>query len=111
MESDGFPNRQQRFSYLIALEHAKRVRLDPSLLTEASRHMDRRSPECRAGEDLWRRTIAEGVEAVVAALTDRSPSGDYARETAPAFGGIPAPRRRELLAAAYLPFDTAGPAG
>ncbi len=41
METDGFRNRQHRFSYLIAIEHAKRIRLDPSLLDAASRFMDR----------------------------------------------------------------------
>ena len=105
METDGFRNRQHRFSYLIAIEHAKRIRLDPSLLNAASRFMDGLQPDCRAGEERWRRLLAAGVEPVVAALADRSEEGDLTRETAPAFGGIPAPTRRALLALSYSPLD------
>ena len=103
MLPDGFHDRRHRFSYLIAVEHARRIRLDPSLLEAARDHMERRLPYHRAGEDMWRKLLDAGVEAVVAALLDQSPAGDYARETAPAFGGIPASIRRALLAQAAEP--------
>lgn len=105
MEADCFRNRQQRFSYLVAKENARRIKQDPTLLAEGRRHLDARLPEFAAGADLWRRLLDEGADAVAAALVERSATGDYVRETAPSFGGLPARTRAALLARAATPLE------
>lgn len=92
-------SRTRRFSALIAGENARRVLEDPAVLAGAKAHLDRFSkgdPHQRDGYALWSGLLAQGPEAA-AALRDPSPQGDYARETAPSFGGLPPALRTRFL--------------
>ena len=92
--------RNHRFSRLVGIENARRVLEQPEVLRSARAHLDRFSkgdPGQADGYALWDRLLGQGPEAVAAALRDPSPWGDYARETAPSFGGLPAPVRASLI--------------
>ena len=94
MEADEFRDRNRRYSFLIACENARRILADPSVLEAGRRHLDRFTrgvPQRRHGYALWSALLDEGAEAVAARLTGRGERGDYARETAPSFGGLPGP--------------------
>lgn len=106
MEADGFRDRNQRYGYLVACENARRILLDPAVLEGGRRHLDRFTagdPHRRHGYVLWSALFDEGAEAVAARLTERGARGDYTRETAPSFGGLPGPVRARLLADARVP--------
>ena len=106
MDPDTPRSRGWRFSYLIACENARRVLADPAVLAGAKAHLHRFSkgdPHQRDACLLWDRLLAEGAGTVAAALRDPGPRGDYARETAPSFGGLPPAVRRRFLALARAP--------
>lgn len=106
MDLDGFRDRNHRYSYLVARETARRIAVDPAVLEAGRRHLDRFSrgdPAQRDGCALWSGLLDAGPEAVVARLTERGERGDYARETAPSFGGLPGPVRTRLLREAAEP--------
>lgn len=114
MEPDGFIDCSQRFSYLLACENARRVATDPALLDAASAHLERFSqpdPHQRRGYEMWRALLDGPVDAVVAILVERSTRADYARETAPAFPGLPVATRTELLRLSRSPLPNHGPIG
>ena len=114
MEPDGFHSRSQRFSYLVACENARRIRDDPAILEAGKAHLDRFSrpdPHQRDGYALWLRLLEDGQQAVAAALMDRSAWGDWVRETAPSFGGLPARTRTRLLRLSTVPLATDADAG
>ena len=99
MEGGG-SRRSQRFSYLVACENARRILADPAVLVAARAHLDRFSkddPHQRDAYALWSGLLAQGPEAVAAALLDTSQRGDYTREAAPSFGGLPPAVRTRLL--------------
>ena len=75
IEPDGSPDRRCRFRYIIALKHIRLIREEPWRLQFALRHIDKRLPEYRAGENTWRPLIAAGGDAVATELLDRSPAG------------------------------------
>lgn len=109
MDRDGFRDRNHRYSYLVARENARRIAADPSVLEAGRRHFDRFSrdaPHGRDGSALWSALLDAGAEAVAERLTERSARGDYARETAPSFGGLPGPVRARLLAEARKPLPS-----
>ena len=94
MEADGFRDRTQRYSYLVACENARRILADPAVLEAGRRHLERFSagnPHRRDGYALWSALLDDGAAAVTARLTERGERGDYTRETAPSFGGLPGP--------------------
>ena len=106
MATDGFRDRGDRFSYLVARENARRIAADPSLVDFAKRHLERFSrpdPHQRDGVALWLKILDAGPGDVVRHLLDRSPQGDYARQTAPSFGGLPAATRSRLAIASSQP--------
>jgi hypothetical protein len=113
MERDGFIDRSQRFSYLLACENARRIAADGDLLSIASEHLERFArddPRQRDGYVLWRKLLDGPREAIVAILTERSAEGNYARETAPVFPGLPVAVRTHLLRLARQPIhDEGGP--
>ena len=99
MDRDGFRDRNHRYSYLVACENARRLAEDPRRLVAARRHLDRFSrddPAQRGGFSLWSALLDAGPDVVAARLTERGEPGDYARETAPSFGGLPGPVRARL---------------
>ena len=82
---------------------ARRILDDPSLVERGRNHLEHFiAPDAsqRAGYALWARLIAEPPATIAAQLIERSPHGDYVRETAPSFGALPGPVRARLLAAA-----------
>ncbi len=106
MGSDGFRDRNHRYGYLVARENARRIAEDPAVLEAGRRHLDRFSrgdPAQRDGYALWSSLFDAGAEAVVARLTERGERGDYARETAPSFGGLAGPVRARLSRGAAEP--------
>jgi hypothetical protein len=106
MEEDGFIDRSQRFSYLLACENARRIADDPSILAGAAEHLERFAgpdPRQREGYRLWRELLDGPAEQIVALLTELSRRGDYARETAPAFPGMPVSMRTRLLGRSRAP--------
>lgn len=106
MEADGFWDRNQRFSYLVALENARRIRQDPTLIAVASSHLERftaEDPRQAVGYALWKDLLTKPPEEITARLVERSEAGDYARQTAPSFGALPPKVRSELIAAARTP--------
>ena len=114
MEPDGFHSRNQRFSYLVARENARRILDDPAVLKAGQAHLDRFSrpdPHQRDGCAIWRRLLGDGQQAVAAALMDRSAWGDWVRETAPSFGGLPARTRTRLLRLSTVPLAAGADAG
>ena len=90
----------------MACENARRIAEDPEILKSARRHLDRFSrddPHQRHGYALWSALLDEGSGTVIARLTERSERGDYARQTAPSFGGLDAATRARLLMQARSP--------
>ena len=114
MERDGFRDRNARFQYLVARENARRIIADPAVAETGRHHLVRFSvpdPYQRAGVALWLRIFEQGPDEVVRCLLDRSPQGDYARETAPSFGALPVRLRARLVAASHTPLTEDGVAG
>ena len=112
IDQDGFVDRSQRFSDLPACETARRIAGEPALLSAASAHLERFArddPRQRRGYALWRALLDGPCDAVVALLTARSAAGDYVRETAPAFPGLPVATRTRLLRIARSPLVEAVP--
>ena len=110
MEPDGFHDRNQRYGYLVARENARRIAADPAVAEAGRRHLEAfsaRDPSQRDGALLWRSIFAAGSEEVVRRLLDRSPDGDYARQTAPSFGALPPRTRARLLRLATEPLAPA----
>jgi len=108
MDSDGFYDRNHRYSYLVACENARRIAEDPEILKAAHHHLDRFSrddPHQKDGYALWSSLLDEAPETIVAQLMERSERGDYARQTAPSFGGLPGPVRTRLLRQARVPLS------
>ena len=108
MEADGFRDRNQRYSYLVACENARRILADALVLETGRRHLDRFCrdvPQRSHGYALWSALLDKGAEAVAVRLTERGELGDYTRETAPSFGGLPGPVRVRLLAEARAPLS------
>ena len=106
MEQDGFHDRNHRYSYLVACENARRIAEDPQILRSARCHLDRFSrddPHQKHGYALWSALLDEAPGTVIARLTERSERGDYARQTAPSFGGLPCPVRTRFLKQARVP--------
>jgi len=106
MDIDEFRDRSHRYSYLVACETARRLQEDPGLIEIGRQHLEKfqaGKAEYRAGCELWLGLLNAGVPTIVSALTARSHAGDYARETAPSFGGLPARVRTRLLAQAAMP--------
>lgn len=106
VEADGLHDRNRRYSYLVARENARRILANPALLESGRRHLERFSagdPHQRHGYALWTALLDEGAVAVAARLTERGERGDYARDTAPSFGGLPGRVRARLLAEARSP--------
>ena len=106
MDADEFRDRSHRYSYLVACETARRLQEDAGLIEVGRQHLEAFQagrPEYRRGYELWLSLLQAGVPTIVSALTARSPAGDYARETAPSFGGLPARIRTRLLAKAATP--------
>lgn len=106
MEADGFYDRNHRFSYLVARENARRIAQDPAVAEVGRRHLEAFSgqePAQRDGYLLWLGIFDLGPEEVVRRLLERSPRGDYARQTAPSFGALPARTRVRLLRLAREP--------
>ena len=60
-------------------------------------------PYQRDGVALWLRIFENGLDEVIRCLLDRTPQGDYARETAPSFGALPVRARARLAVAASTP--------
>lgn len=111
MEADGFRDRNQRYGYLVACENARRILADPSVIETGRRHLDRFArgvPQRRDSYAHWSALLDEGAETVAARLTERGERGDYTRETAPSFGGLPGPVRTRLLAEARSPLSPRG---
>ncbi len=111
MDRDGFRDRSDRFSYLVARENARRIAADPGLLDHARRHLARFSapdPWQRDGVALWSAILDAGPGEVVRRLLDRSAEGDYARQTAPSFGALPAQMRARLAQNAARPIEEGG---
>ena len=114
MDPDGFRDRNQRYGYLVACENARRILADPAVLEAGRRHLERFTrgvPQRRHAHALWSALLDAGAAAVAARLTERGGRGDYARETAPSFGGLPGPVRARLLAGARAPLDVPAPSG
>ena len=112
MDPDGFRDRNHRYSYLVACENARRLAEDPQRLVAARHHLDRFSrddPAQREGYSLWSALLDEGFGVVAARLTERGERGDYARETAPSFGGLPGPVRARLSREAREPLPSIVP--
>ena len=108
MDRDGFRDRSDRFSYLVARENARRIAADPRLLDDARSHLARflaPDPYQRDGVALWLTILDAGPGEVVRRLLDRSAAGDYARQTAPSFGALPAAVRARLAQAAARPIE------
>lgn len=105
---DGFWDRNHRFRYLVARENARRIRQEPDLLQIGLAHLERFArddPHQAAGYQLWRALLAQGAEAVAARLEARTPEGEYARDTAPSFGALPAPLRAALVRRSKCPVE------
>ncbi len=108
IDSDGFHDRNHRYSYLVACENVRRIAQDPGLLAVGRRHLKRFSrddPRQRDGYALWSWLLDGPPEAVMARLTEQSERADYARQTAPSFGGLPGPVRTRLLKQARVPLS------
>ena len=106
MAQDGFRDRNDRFSFLIARENARRITHDPAVAEAGRQHLAKFSipdPHQRAGVALWLQIFEKGPAEVVRCLLDRSPAGDYARQTAPSFGALPADLRKRLAIASCQP--------
>ncbi len=113
MDPDGFRDRNHRYSYLVACENARRLAEDPHRLFAARRHLDRFSrddPAQREGYAFWSALLDADPDIIAARLTERGERGDYARETAPSFGGLPGPVRARLLLEAREPLPSIMPA-
>ena len=97
---DGFRDRHQLYSFLVARETARRILADPSLIERGRRHLEefiRPDSAQRDGYRLWSDLLREPPLVIAERLLERSPRGDYTRETAPAFGHLPGPVRARLL--------------
>ena len=108
----GLRDRHQRYSFLVARENARRILADPSLIERGRRHLEqfiRPDPSQRDGYALWADLILEPAAVIAARLVERSPRGDYTRETAPAFGHLPGPLRARLLREARSASEPADP--
>lgn len=106
MDDDGFRDRQHRYSYLVACETARRLVENPALIDRGRRHLDRfvrHDPRQSDGYRLWTKLMEEPAAVIAERLTERSPRGDYTRETAPSFGALPGPVRARLLREARSP--------
>ena len=106
VDPDGFRDRNHRYSYLVACENARRLLEDPRYLVSARLHLQRFSrddPAQRDGFALWSVLLDADPQSVAARLTERGERGDYTRETAPSFGGLPGPVRARLSRQAQEP--------
>ena len=106
METDGFWDRNHRFSYLVAWEKARRITEDPRIMALGLAHLERFSrhdPHQAHGYALWRGLLALSPAEVALRLVERSEVGDYVRQTAPPFGGLPATLRARLVREARTP--------
>ena len=113
MDPDGFRDRNHRYSYLVACENARRLAKDPRHLVAARLHLERFSrddPTQREAYSLWSALLGFDAEVIAARLTERGERGDYTRETAPSFGGLPGPVRARLSREARKPLRSNGPA-
>ena len=113
MDPDGFRDRNHRYSYLVACENARRLVDDPQRLVAARHHFDRFSrndPAQRDGVALWSALFVADPGTIAARLTERGERGDYTRETAPSFGGLPGPTRARLSREAGAPLPSLLPA-
>lgn len=106
MDRDGFRDRNDRYRYLVARENAHRIAQDPAVMEQGRRHLERFSgpdPYQRDGVALWLGIFKNGPDEVIRRLLERTPRGDYARETAPSFGTLPAQTRARLAREAASP--------
>lgn len=106
MEQDGFRDRNHRYGFLVARENARRLVEDPAVLARGREHLDRFSrddPHQADGYRVWDALLLGFASVVASRLTERSPGGDYIRETAPSFGGLPNAMRVRLLREARVP--------
>ena len=113
MDPDGFRDRNHRYSYFVACENARRLAEDPGRLVAARHHLDRFSrddPSQRDAYSLWSALLDAGAEAIAARLIERGERGDYTREPAPSFGGLPGPVRARLSREPREPLRSSGSA-
>ena len=113
MDPDGFRDRNHRYSYLVACENAATASprtpsawLPLDITSIASRVTTRRNVR---DIRVWSALLDEGFGVVAARLTERGERGDYARETAPSFGGLPGPVRARLSREAREPLPSIVP--
>ena len=93
--ADRFRDRNHRYGTLVACADARRVLADPGAPAAGMAHSERFARDHRPQRCGSRCRIGAG--AVADRLTERSESGDRARETARSFGGLPGPTRGSLL--------------
>ena len=113
MGPDGFRDRNHRYSYLVACENARRLVEDPPRIVAARAHLARFSrddPAQHEGYALWSALLDADPGTIAARLTERGERGDYTRETAPSFGGLPGPVRARLSREAREPLPSIVPA-
>ncbi len=88
---DHFYDAHERRSYLRAVEVAKRIVDDPSVLQRGRKFLDRfvrNDPYQRPSYELWTRTLQLPPEDIARRLLEDSQSGQALRDSAPVFAVI-----------------------
>lgn len=83
-----FHDRHEERTYLRAVETARRILDDPSLIAKGAIHLERfMSPDPRQAACylLWREVLADGAERLVRRLLADSDEGRALRESSPVF--------------------------
>ena len=91
MLPDGVIDQSQRFSSCSPVKTRAGSR-SPAILMSAAAHLERfaaQDPRQRSWYALWRGLLDGPVETIVAIPRERSPRGDYKRETAPVLPACP----------------------
>lgn len=104
----GFRDRHDRLKYLKAMETARRLSLDPSLVESARRFVEEAmasDPHQAAYAATWRAMLERPANEIAAALIEDSARGDLLRDTCPVFG--PGFTSREVVS--LLDRDRAAP--
>ena len=84
-----FYDRNERRRYLKACEAARRICLDPGLVEEARRFLERAmapDPHQRVYTAMWRELLDRPAREIAAALIEDSDRGQLLRDTSPVFG-------------------------